>query len=149
MQLSKNFPLRELLRSQTATRMGFEEQFTPSPVIIDHLRLLCQHVLQPLRDSLGRAVFVNSGYRCPRVNQAIGGSPNSQHLTGQAADIEVAHLSIEQLYQRIKNSALPYDQLIQEFDQWVHVSFNPAGGRRQCLRAVRQNGKVTYLVDTI
>lgn len=145
MQLTKNFPLRELLRSQTATRNGFDEQFDPGPVVIDNLRLLCVHVLQPLRDSMGRALFVNSGYRCPRVNQAVGGSPSSQHLTGQAADIEAGHLTIEQLYQRIKNSSLPYDQLIQEFDQWVHVSFNPAGGRRQNLRAVRQNGVVKYL----
>jgi hypothetical protein len=56
-------------------------------------------------------------------------------------------LSIEQLYQKIKNSNLPFDQLIQEFDQWVHVSYNPAGGRRQCLRAVRENGKVKYIPD--
>ncbi|GMQ23666.1 D-Ala-D-Ala carboxypeptidase family metallohydrolase [Algoriphagus sp. oki45] len=148
MQLTKNFPLRELLRSQTATRWGYEEQFSPEPVIIDNLRLLCEHVLQPLRDRLGRAVFVNSGYRSPRVNQAVGGSKSSQHLTGHAADIETGHLSIEQLYQRIKNSDLPYDQLIQEFNQWVHVSFNPQGGRRQCLRATRgQDGKVKYSVD--
>lgn len=149
MQLTKNFPLRELLRSQTATRLGYDEQFAPEPIIIDNLRLLCEHVLQPLRDRLGRAVFVNSGYRSPRVNAAVGGSRNSQHLTGHAADIETGHLSIEQLYQRIKNSDLPYDQLIQEFNQWVHVSFNPQSGRRQCLRAIKdENNKVKYVLDT-
>lgn len=147
MQLTKNFPLRELLRSQCATRLGYDEQFNPSQQVIDNLQQLCVHVLQPLRDSLGRAIFVNSGYRCPRVNQAVGGSPSSQHLLGQSADIEAGHLTIEQLYQRIKNSSLPYDQLIQEFDQWVHVSFNPAGGRRECLRAVRENGTIKYMPD--
>lgn len=147
MDLTKNFPLREMLRSQTATRMGFEEQFNPSQDIIDNLRLLCENVLQPLRDSLGRGVFVNSGYRSPRTNEAVNGSKTSQHLSGQAADIEVGHLTIEQLYQRIKNSGLPFDQLIQEFDQWVHVSYNAAGGRRQCLRAVRENGRVRYIPD--
>lgn len=147
MQLTKNFPLRELLRSQSATRNNIEEQFNPSPAILENLRLLCVHVLQPLRDSLGRAIFVNSGYRCLKVNTLVGGSKTSQHLTGQAADIEAGHLSIEQLYQRIKNSELPFDQLIQEFDQWVHVSYNSAGGRRQCLRAVKDNGKTVYLPD--
>lgn len=147
MQLTKNFPLWELLRSQTVTRLGYAEQFNPSPAIIDNLRLLCEHVLQPLRDKLGRAIFVNSGYRSPKVNQAVNGSANSQHLTGQAVDIEAGHLTIEQLYQKVKNFDLPFDQLIQEFDQWVHVSYNPAGGRRQCLRAVRENGKVKYIPD--
>ncbi len=147
MQLSKNFSLRELLRSQTATRNDITEQFDPDPEVIDNLKFLCEHILQPLRDSMRRALFVNSGYRCARVNQAVGGSAKSQHLKGQAADIEVGHLNTEQLYQRIKNSTLPYDQLIQEFDQWVHVSFNPQGGRRQCLRAVRENGAVRYLGD--
>lgn len=136
-----------MLRSQTATRFDFTEQFEPGPVIIDNLRILCEQVLQPLRDSMGRAVFVNSGYRCHRLNQAVGGSQNSQHLIGQAADIETSHLTIEQLYQRIKNSSLPFDQLIQEFGYWVHISFNPAGGRKQCFRAIRENGRVKYLLD--
>lgn len=147
MNLTKNFPLRELLRSQTATRLGFDEQFNPSSDIIENLRLLCVNVLQPLRDGMGRALFVNSGYRCLRTNEAVGGAKTSQHLSGQAADIEAGHLTIEQLYQRIKNSDLPFDQLIQEFDQWVHVSYNAAGGRRQCLRAISDNGKTRYLPD--
>lgn len=147
MQLTKNFPLRELLRSQEATRNDYLEQFDPSQEVIENLTQLCVHVLQPLRDRLGRAVFVNSGYRCLRVNSGVGGSKTSQHLTGQAADIEAGHLTIEELYQRIKNSDLPYDQLIQEFNQWVHVSYNEAGGRRQNLRAVKDNGKTVYLPD--
>jgi zinc D-Ala-D-Ala carboxypeptidase len=143
----QKFPLRELLRSQSATRNGIEEQFSPNPEVIENLRLLCVHILQPLRDMLGRGVFVNSGYRCLRVNEAVGGAKSSQHLTGEAADIEVGHLTIEQLYQRIKNSDLPYDQLIQEFDQWVHVSYKAKGGRKQCLRAIRENGRIKFLPD--
>ncbi len=147
MQLTKNFPLRELLRSQAATRNDILEQFEPGPAVVENLRQLCVHVLQPLRDSMGRAIFVNSGYRCPRVNALVGGAKASQHLTGQAADIEAGHISIEDLYQRIKNSDLPFDQLIQEFDQWVHVSYNPAGNRRQSLRAVKDNGRTVYLPE--
>lgn len=147
MHLTKNFYLDEMLTSQSAVRLGFDEQFTPDQAVIENLRALCQNVLQPLRDGLQRAILTSSGYRCPRVNQAIGGSPNSQHLSGQAADIKVGHLTTEQLYQRIKNSNLVFDQLIQEFDRWVHVSYNPniAANRRQCLRAVKVDGKTKYL----
>ncbi|MCL6261412.1 D-Ala-D-Ala carboxypeptidase family metallohydrolase [Aquiflexum sp. TKW24L] len=147
MHLTKNFYLDEMLTSQSAVRLGFDEQFTPDQAVVDNLRALCQNVLQPLRDGLQRAILTSSGYRCPRVNQAINGAPNSQHVFGQAADIKVGHLTTEQLYQRIKNSNLVFDQLIQEFDRWVHVSYNPniAANRRQCLRAVKVDGKTKYL----
>lgn len=149
MNLSKNFYLDEMLASQSAVRLGFDEQFSPDQAVIDNLRALCQNVLQPLRDGLQRAILTSSGYRCPRVNQAIGGAKTSQHLFGMAADINVGHLTTEQLYQRIKNSGLVFDQLIQEFDRWVHVSYNPnvSANRRQCLRAVKVNGATKYIPD--
>ncbi|MCS6818356.1 MAG: D-Ala-D-Ala carboxypeptidase family metallohydrolase [Chitinophagales bacterium] len=150
MQLSKNFTLAEMLRSQTATRLGYDEQFKPSGPVIANLKALCENLLQPLREQLRKSIQVTSGYRCKRLNTAIGGSAKSQHLTGQAADIVVEGLSTEQLYQRIKKSKILFDQLIQEFDQWVHISYNPsrAKNRRQCLRAVKENGKTKYLPDT-
>jgi zinc D-Ala-D-Ala carboxypeptidase len=149
MNLTKNFYLDEMLASQSAVRLNFDEQFTPEQAVIDNLRALCFNVLQPLRDGLQRAILTSSGYRCPRVNQAIGGARNSQHLFGMAADINVGHLSTEQLYQRIKNSGLVYDQLIQEFGRWVHVSYNPniAANRRQSFRAVKENGATRYIPD--
>lgn len=149
MNLTKNFYLNEMLASQSAVRLGFDEQFTPDQAVIDNLRALCQNVLQPLRDGLQRAILTSSGYRCPRVNQAIGGAKTSQHLFGMAADINVGHLTTEQLYQRIKKSGLVFDQLIQEFDRWVHVSYNPDlnANRRQCLRAVKENGVTRYIPD--
>jgi hypothetical protein len=149
MNLTKNFYLDEMLASQSAVRLGFDEQFSPDQAVIDNLRALCQNVLQPLRDGLQRAILTSSGYRCPRVNQAIGGAKTSQHLFGQAADINVGHLTTEQLYQRIKNSGLVFDQLIQEFDRWVHVSYNSntSANRRQCLRAVKENGVTRYIPD--
>lgn len=149
MNLTKNFYLDEMLASQSAVRLGFDEQFSPDQTIIDNLRALCVNVLQPLRDGLQRAILTSSGYRCPRVNQAIGGAKTSQHLFGMAADINVGHLTTEQLYQRIKNSGLVFDQLIQEFDRWVHVSYNPniAANRRQCLRAVKENAVTRYIPD--
>lgn len=149
MNLTKNFYLDEMLASQSAVRLGFDEQFTPDQAVIENLRALCQNVLQPLRDGLQRAILTSSGYRCPRVNQAIGGAKTSQHLFGMAADINVGHLTTEQLYQRIKKSGLVFDQLIQEFDRWVHVSYNPDlnANRRQCLRAVKENGVTRYIPD--
>jgi len=149
MQLTKNFTLAEFLRSQTATRLNIEEQFNPPQEVIDNLTILCKKVLQPLRDKIRKAVSVSSGYRCFKVNKAIGGATNSQHLKGQAADISAGGFTPEQLYQRIKTSDIVFDQLIQEFDQWVHVSYNPVAknNRRQCLRAVKQNGKTKYIAD--
>lgn len=149
MQLTKNFTLEEMLRSQTATRLNITEQFNPPQEVVNNLTVLCKKLLQPLRDKLRKAISVSSGYRCAKVNKAIGGAINSQHLKGQAADISVGGFTTEQLYQRIKNSDLAFDQLIQEFDQWVHVSYNPIAkdNRRQCLRAVKQNGRTKYLAD--
>lgn len=72
MNLSKNFTLGELIRSGTASRMGLTEQFKPGSEIVDNLTELCTHVLQPLRDFLGAPIFVSSGYRCPRLNKAVG-----------------------------------------------------------------------------
>lgn len=80
MQLTKNFTLAEMLRSQTATRNNIKEQFNPPKSVIDNLTLLCENVLQPLRDNICKAISVSSGYRNPKVNKAIGGATNSQHL---------------------------------------------------------------------
>ncbi len=145
--LTKNFFLRELLVSQTAVRKGIKEQFNPGDEIVKNLTALCANVLQPLRDQLRLSLSVSSGYRCERVNLAIGGVTKSQHQFGQAADINVPGKSVEWLYQKIKKSGLPFDQLIQEFNSWVHVSFNAKGNRKQTLRATRLNRKTVYTHD--
>lgn len=143
-KLTKNFLLRELLVSQTAVRQEIKEQFEPKQEIVDNLTALCVNVLQPLREQLKLSVNVTSGYRCKKVNTLIGGAKKSQHLVGQAADINVPGKTIEWLFQFIKKSGLPYDQLIQEFDSWVHVSYNSAGNRGEVLRATKKNGKTVY-----
>jgi hypothetical protein len=142
--LTKNFLLRELLVSQYAVRNEIAEQFNPSAAVVNNLTALCENVLQPLRDRLRQSVNVTSGYRCEAVNTGIGGSATSQHLKGQAADINVPGKSIEWLFQYIKNSDLPFDQLIQEFDNWVHISYKPTNNRGQVLRATKQNGVTVY-----
>lgn len=129
MQLTKNFSLQELIESQTARRLNIKEQFTPPDLVIMNLRLLSEMILQPLRDKVG-PISVSSGWRCERVNKATGGANRSQHVKGQAADILGVGCSNAELFKKIKELKLPYDQLIWEYGThespaWVHVSFNP------------------------
>jgi zinc D-Ala-D-Ala carboxypeptidase len=144
-QLTPHFTFEEMLTSQSAIRFRYLEQFTPTEDIVKSLERLCKNILEPLRVSLGKPVKVSSGYRCLRVNNKIGGAKHSQHLHGEAADILVLSMSVEELFIFIRESDLPYDQLIQEFDSWVHLSFG-ARNRREALRAVKLgNGHTKYL----
>ena len=146
MNLSKNFSLVELTKSQQATRLGIEN--TPSPEIIKNLKLLCEKVLQPVRDQFG-PVSVSSGYRCDALNRAVGGSKTSDHMTGCAADIEVSASNLELAKWIAEN--LEFSQLILEFYSptdpragWVHVSYFPQNLKKQKLTASKVNGKVVY-----
>ncbi len=142
--LSAHFTLHEMLTSETAVRFSLAEQFDPPKNVVQSLERLCQQVLEPLRLTLNTSIHVNSGYRCHRVNQMVGGATKSQHLFGQAADIVVFNSDVETLFQTIRATSLPFDQLIQEFDHWVHVSFrdNP---RRNVLRATKTaTGRTLY-----
>ena len=142
--LSKNFLLRELLVSDYAVRKNISEQFTPDVAIIKNLTALCDKVLQPLREQLRLSVSVTSGYRCPKVNKGIGGALTSQHQFGEAADIHVSGKSIEWLFQFIIKAGLPFDQIIQEFDNWVHISYKSTKNRREILQKKKKRKKVIY-----
>jgi len=146
MQLTNNFSLHEMTKSETALRMQMDN--TPNEVEIDNLRVLCEKVLQPVRDHYGK---VNSGFRAADVNAAVGGSRTSDHCKGQAADIEIPGVPNAELAQWIANN-LEYTQVILEFytqgipdSGWVHVSYDPANLKKQQLTAVKQNGKTVYL----
>jgi hypothetical protein len=149
--LSPHFTLAELTRSEAATRMGLDN--TPSPDVIVNLRALCEKVLEPLRVAIGKPLRVNSGYRGPLANTAVGGSNTSQHSKGEAADIEVDGMDNTQLAKKIIELKLPVDQLILEFvdadrpgSGWIHVSHKRSGPQRgQVLRAVALKGKTAYL----
>jgi len=144
-QFTKNFSLYELLL--TSHRKFDDEQYNPPAEIIENLRALCVHVLQPLRDALGTPVNLNSGYRCPSLNRSIGGAKNSQHMSGHAADIVDFTNGNEYLFNKIKELNLPFDQMIDEFNfRWVHVSYDPSRNRRQILQAQKDaNGKTIYV----
>ena len=137
--LSPHFSLLEM----TKTNSGLVN--VPNEQQIRNLTTLCREVLEPVRGLLG-VMNVDSGYRCPAVNKAAKGQKNSQHLSGQAADIRCYDNS-KLFYTILK--FFPFDQLIWEFgdnDQpaWVHVSYNEGSNRKQVLRATKVNGKKKY-----
>lgn len=148
-QLSANFSLYEMCKSETALRMGFDN--TPDDEATENLRLLCEKVLQPVRDHFGKGVKVNSAYRSPESNAAVGGSKTSDHCKGMAADIEIPSVANADLAQWIMDN-LDYTQLILEFytqgipdSGWVHVSYDPNNLKKQELTAVKVAGKTQYL----
>jgi zinc D-Ala-D-Ala carboxypeptidase len=151
MNLSDHFTLAELSRSEAADRKGYDN--TPTPEARAALDALCDRVLEPLRLAVGKPIRVNSAYRGPKANKAVGGSSKSQHLRGEAADIEVQGMSNKALAQLIIELKLPFDQLILEGYKpaegpnsgWVHVSHAYSGKQRgQVLTATFVNGKAKY-----
>lgn len=127
MQLTKNFTLKEFVHSTTALKQGIDN--TPPKSAMDNLTALAVEVLQPLRNTLGKALIINSGYRSPELNKAVGGVPTSQHLKGQAADIRSNYFKPIEIARTIKDLRLPFDQVI-VYPTFVHVSHN-AGGRQR------------------
>ena len=149
MNLTKNFTLSEMTKSETALRYGMDN--TPSESEIENLRVLCENVLQKVRDHYGKGVKVNSGFRHPLVNAKVGGSTTSDHCKGFAADIEIPGVANADLAQWIADNC-EFRQLILEFytvgvpdSGWVHVSFNPADNKKQVLTATKKDGKTVYL----
>jgi hypothetical protein len=148
MNLSANFTDTELTRSDTALRLGIDN--TPDAEILKNLKLLCEKVLQPVRDHFG-SVTVNSGFRSLATNIATGGSKTSDHCLGRAADIEIPGIPNAELAQWIMDN-LEYTQLILEFytpgipdSGWVHVSYDPNNLKKQELTAMKVAGKTEYV----
>jgi len=128
-KLSANFSLEELIASKTARDKRIDN--TPTPEVVANLEKLCQEVLQPIRNKYGRAITITSGYRCPKLNSAIGGVKNSQHMSGCAADIKCTATSKAVLFNIIKEmiqkGEIKVGQLIWEYGtkkepNWIHVS---------------------------
>lgn len=147
-RLSANFTLSEMVKSETAERRGLNN--TPGAAEVANLRLLAEKVLQPVREHYKRGVKVNSGFRHPDVNAAVGGSRTSDHTKGMAADIEIPGVANADLAEWIEKN-LKFTQLILEFytpgvpdSGWVHVSYDPANLKCQVMTAMRENGKTVY-----
>lgn len=151
MQLSKNLSLQEATKSITALRHGVDN--TPDEYVIKNLERIARYIFQPMRDYFKHPIAVTSGYRSKKLNRIVNGSRYSQHITGEALDLDA------DVYKGMTNADLfhfidlhlDYDQLIWEFGDdenpdWVHVSLKREDNRGRKMRAVREDGKTTYIV---
>jgi len=147
MKLSEHLDLSEVTRSNEAKRKGISNM--PTPEHIENFKKLAENIFEPIRKHFGVPIMISSGYRSKELNKAIGGATTSQHLLGQAIDIDMDGTSKgvtnKMVFDYIKAN-LNFDQLINEFDySWVHVSYNPTGKqRKQVLRAIKSAGKTVY-----
>lgn len=148
--ISKHISMREGVYSITAMRLGLENK--PTEEHLNNMKMLAIKIFEPLREWVGGPIRINSFYRGPELNAAIGGSAKSQHCHGQAIDIDdtYGHKTNAEMFNYIKDN-LEFDQMIWEFGDaknpdWVHVSYvNPGENRNRCLVALRADGKTQYV----
>lgn len=139
-QLSEHFTLEELIASDTAEREGIDN--TPTPDVLWNLTHRTAFSLEYVRALFDKPIHINSGYRCPALNKAVGGVADSAHTRGTAADIVVPGMTLMDVYTAIRDSAIQYDQLIFE-NTWLHIAFD-VPSRRQNLVMYVENGKTLY-----
>ena len=147
--VSKHISDKEGVYSNTATRRGIDN--IPDDEQLTNMKLLAEKVFEPLRAWVKGPIKINSFFRCPKLNTAIGGSSKSQHCTGQAIDLDdtFKFKTNSEMYHYIKNN-LEFDQLIWEFGDtnnpnWIHVSYvSPEKNRNRCLLAYKENKKTKY-----
>ena len=147
--MDRQVSLKELLFSETATRLGIDN--TPTDQVLINLQTLIYEVIEPIINQFGD-IKITSGYRSPELCKAIGSSTTSQHTLGQAVDCEVIGVPNKELADWVVKN-LTYDQVILEFwkpeeinSGWVHISYNKSNNRKMYLRAYRANGRTVYEV---
>ena len=149
--ISEHVSYKEGTHSVTAIRLGVDN--TPNDEQLNNMELVAEKVFEPLREWVSGPIKINSFFRCPELNKAIGGSGKSQHCHGQAIDIDdnYGHATNAEMYYWIKDN-LDFDQMIWEFGDddnpnWVHISYvSPEENRNRCLRAKKHKGKTIYSV---
>ena len=147
--ISKHISDKESVYSSTAQRLDIDN--TPTQEHKENMIKLAEEIFEPLRTYVGGPIKINSFYRSPKLNKAIGGSSKSQHCNGQAIDIDdtFGRMSNAEMYQFVKQH-LDFDQMIWEFGDdnnpnWLHVSYvSPLKNRNRCLKAYKENGKTNY-----
>lgn len=129
----KYFSINELCHSNTAEKLGIEN--VPNSYQKANMENLINHLLDPIRQMWGKPIIVNSGFRCVKLNEAVGGAKNSEHMSGCAADITTGNKADnKKLFDMIRNSSLEWRQLIDESGfSWVHISYNQADNKKQVL----------------
>ncbi len=146
MRLSKNFVLSEITRSNTAKRLGIDNE--PTKKDLENLQRIVTNLLQPMRNHLG-PIRISSGYRSKELNRAIGGSNKSQHSKGEALDVQFwkdGQMCNKEIYDWIIDNAVEFDQMINEFDfAWIHISLKKSKNRREVLEAYKdKDGDTQY-----
>lgn len=126
-----NFKMSELIHSDTAIKNNINNM--PDINSLDNMLDLIVNCLQPIRNLIKKPMIISSGYRNKEVNKLVKGKSSSQHTRGQAADFKIKGMQPKEIVQIIKKSNIEFDQLINEYDLWVHVSFNKKGNRHQVL----------------
>ena len=149
--ISEHVSYKEGVYSTTATRRGIDN--VPNDEQLANMELIAEKVFEPLRKYVGGPIKINSFFRCPKLNKAIGGARSSQHMKGQAMDIDDTFgvVANSDMYNYIKNN-LDFDQIIWEFGDddnpnWVHVSYvSKEDNRNRCLRASKSGGTTLYSI---
>jgi len=144
MRISPHFHLEEFTRSETAQVKHISN--TPTLSQIQNLTALCKQILEPIRRHFGKPTIITSGFRCPELNMAIGGSPNSQHLEGEAADFLVRDIPVVNVFEYLSMSPLPYDQIIYEKKgktEWIHISYK-SNRQQKLIARFDPSGKPVY-----
>jgi len=136
MNISTHITLKEATTSQTATRLGIDN--TPDAQTIGRMKVVAEKCFEPIREWYGKPLTVSSFYRCPELNKAVGGSKTSQHVKGEAIDIDTGSRVENKKLLEWAKANLIFDQLIYEFGdetgpEWVHISFSLSGNRNQYL----------------
>lgn len=151
MSISKHISYKEGVYSRTATRLGIKNN--PNAEQMENMIAIAEEVFEPLRAYVGGPIKINSFFRSPELNKAIGGSTKSQHCHGQAIDLDdtFGRCTNAEMFKFIKEH-LDFDQIIWEFGNdenpdWVHVSYvSPGQNRKRCLKAFKENGKTNYKI---
>lgn len=141
-KLSMHFTLKEFLDSQTASRRRIPN--IPNEVQVKNMKILCAKLLEPVRKGIRETkrsnalLMISSGFRSSELNKAVGGSKISQHMKGQAVDMYVWGVSLFDTFKYICESGIEFDQLIWEYDGWIHISYNPFGINRNQILSVKK-----------
>lgn len=123
-----NFSISELCKSDKAIQHGIKN--TPNLTQIDNMLNLIVYTLQPIRELFQKPVIISSGFRNAQLNKLVGGVSNSQHLEGKAADFTIPGETVSGIIFKIQTSNIEYDQVLNEYDKWVHISFNKGNNRK-------------------
>lgn len=127
-----NFKISEFIKSAVAVKNNINNY--PTLEALDNILNLIVHCIQPVRNIINKPIIITSGYRCEKLNTLVKGKSNSQHKLGQAADFIIKDMKVDDIINIIKNSNIVFDQLINEYGKWVHISYNKNNNRKQILK---------------